>query len=458
MERALLVQVLPAASAPPADRGPAGARRPGRERRGDRRRRRHRRRHPDREPQPPVRHRALPGRGHGRGRDPPRHLHHGCAPTGRHGSALLRAPGRRRPATLARRGCGERDLGLRQLRRGADGGRGADLRPLLRAEPARQRALHGRAARRAPGSRHRVGPGQSRRAARLQHRARRHRGRQRARLGRVQRRRRGGRRRHQAPERAGGRPLRGEAAHRGVPRTARHQARGRDPGSRRRRPGLCDQRDRSPGRRRHGRRRDRRAPARGGHGTLGGDDQREPGAHARHRHPRVVARGGRHLRQVGGAGHGRRHGDGARPRRRGAPAYPRRQRRSRPRRRAGRVTLGGRAALRPAPPGARVPPDRAAGRARRLRRRPPRAVARSRLGLPPVRPPAVLEHRGGSRRGRGAPAAGGPGVARLGAGRRADDRFQPPRLPRWTRGRAPRSPSPRPSPTWRAWVRRRPPS
>ena len=96
VERALLVQVLPAAPAPPADRGPAGARRPGRERRGDRRRRRHRRRHPDREPQPPVGHRALPGRRHRGGRDPARHLHHGRAPAGRHGPALLRAA-RRRP-------------------------------------------------------------------------------------------------------------------------------------------------------------------------------------------------------------------------------------------------------------------------------------------------------------------------------------------------------------------------
>ena len=183
-----------------------------------------------------------------------------------------------------------------------------------------------------------------------------------------------------------------------------------NPGSRRRRPGVRDQRDRGPGRRRHGRRRDRGAPAGGGHGALGGDDQREPGAHARHRHARVVAGGGGHLRQVGGAGHGRRHGDGARPRRRGAPAHPRRERGPRARRRAGRVAFGGRAALRPSPPGARVPPQRAAGRARRLRRRPPRAAARSRLGLPPVRPPAVLEHGGGPRRDAALLRLAGPGL------------------------------------------------
>ena len=45
---------------------------------------------------------------------------------------------------------------------------------------------------------------------------------------------------------------------------------------------------------------------------MGGDDEREPGAHAGHRHPRVVAGGGRHLRQVGGAGH-RRSGRSPRP-------------------------------------------------------------------------------------------------------------------------------------------------
>ena len=61
---ALLVQVVPDPPAPPAHRGAARAGRPGRGRRGGRRRRRHRGRLPHREPQPPVRHRALPGRRH----------------------------------------------------------------------------------------------------------------------------------------------------------------------------------------------------------------------------------------------------------------------------------------------------------------------------------------------------------------------------------------------------------
>ena len=101
----------------------------------------------------------------GRGRHPARHLHHGGAAARRHGPALLRAA-RRRPPALAGRGRRERDLGLRQLGRGADRRRRADLRPLLRPEPARQRALHGRPPRRSAGARHRLGPGQPGRAAR----------------------------------------------------------------------------------------------------------------------------------------------------------------------------------------------------------------------------------------------------------------------------------------------------
>ena len=80
---------------------------PGRERRRRRRRRRHRGRHPHREPQPPLGHRAPPGRGDRRGRDPARHLHHGRPPAGRHGPALLRRA-RRRPPALAGRGRGRR--------------------------------------------------------------------------------------------------------------------------------------------------------------------------------------------------------------------------------------------------------------------------------------------------------------------------------------------------------------
>ena len=96
-----------------ADRGAMGAGRPGRERRRGRRGRRDRRGHPHREPQPPVRHRALPGRGHGGGRHPPRHLHHGRPAHRADGPAPLR-PARRRPQPLDRRGRRQRHLGLRQ--------------------------------------------------------------------------------------------------------------------------------------------------------------------------------------------------------------------------------------------------------------------------------------------------------------------------------------------------------
>ena len=121
----------------------------------------------------------------------------------------------------------------------------------------------------------------------------------------------------------------------------------------------------------HGRRRVGGAPARGGHGALGGDDQREPGAHAGHRHARVVAGGGGHLRQVGGAGHRRRHGHRTRARRGWSPAHPRRDGRSRAGRRPGRVALRRRAALRPPAPGTGAAP-----RPRRPRR-PPTAPATS---------------------------------------------------------------------------------
>ena len=93
-------------------------------------------------------------------------------------------------------------------------------------------------------------------------------------------------RRGQAPERAGGRPLRGEAADRGLPGAARRRPGGRHPGPRRRRPDLRHQRDGVAGRRGHGRRRHRHPAARAGHGALRDPDQRVPGAHAGHRRAR----------------------------------------------------------------------------------------------------------------------------------------------------------------------------
>ena len=316
VERALLLQVVAAPPAAPAHRGPAGAGRPGRERRGDRRRRRHRGGHPHREPQPPLGHRALPGRGHRGGRDPARHLHHGRAAAGGDGPALLRAA-RRRPPALAGRGRGERHLGLRQLRRRAHRGRRADLRPLLRPEPARQRALHGRAARtsawcsasrraratwpccsaRAPGATASAGSACWPRPASAATTA-------------------GAADDTKRPSVQVGDPFEEKRLIEACLELLDTQAGRRDPGPRRRRPGLRHERDGRARRRRHGRRRRRGAPARGGHGALGGDDEREPGAHAGHRHPRVVAGGGGHLRQVGGAGHRHRHGHRARSRRR----------------------------------------------------------------------------------------------------------------------------------------------
>ena len=108
----------------------------------------------------------------------------------------------------------------------------------------------------------------------------------RAGLGRLRRRR--GRRR-QATERAGRRPVRGEAADRGLPRAARRRPRRRHPGPRRRRPDLRHQRDGQPRRHGHGRRRLRRAPPRAGHGAVRGHDLREPGADAGHRRARATS-------------------------------------------------------------------------------------------------------------------------------------------------------------------------
>ena len=68
---------------------------PGRGRGRDRRRRRHRGRGPHREPQPPVGGRALPGRGHRRRRHHPRHLLDGRPPDRADGPAALRAARRR---------------------------------------------------------------------------------------------------------------------------------------------------------------------------------------------------------------------------------------------------------------------------------------------------------------------------------------------------------------------------
>ena len=289
----------------------------------------------------------------------PRHLHHGGTAVGGDGPALLRAT-RRRPPALAGRGGGQRDLRLRQLRRRAHRRRRADLRPLLRPEPARQRALHGRPPDRAARARHRVGPGQPGRAARFEH----------------------------GRDGIGGVSVLASAGfsgdEEGADDTKRPSVQVGDPFEEKRLieaclelldtklvvgiqdlggAGLACATSETAGRGGVGMDVDVAAVPRREEGmdAVGGDDEREPGAHARHRDPGVVAGGGGHLRQVGGAGHRHRHGHRARSRRRRSPAHPRRQGRPRAGRRAGRLALRRRAALRP--PAARA--DAPAGRATR---------------------------------------------------------------------------------------------
>ena len=140
--------------------------------------------------------------------------------------------------------------------------------PTLRGQPARQRdgdrAARGAALTRAAAP----GPGQSRRAVRLDDGPRRDR--------------RGERPRHRRrstddepskrPERPGRRPVRREAADRGVARADRARARRRPPGPRRRRDHLRDLRDGRPGRDRDADRPRRDPAARAGHGPVRGDD------------------------------------------------------------------------------------------------------------------------------------------------------------------------------------------
>ena len=197
-------------------------------------------------------------------------------------------------------------------------------------------------------------------------------------------------------------------------------------------------------RRRHGRRRLGGAPARGGHGALGGDDEREPGAHAGHRHTRVVAGGGGHLRQVGGAGDGHRHGDAPDPDGGGRLRIRDGLRRPRAGRRAGGVAVRRRAALRPPAPGARRP-----GRPRRPRRRPTAPATSSPCCARRAGSTASTTTSSSSTRWRArAPtprcsAWPGPGCPRSARGVAADDRLQPAGLRARPAGAAPRSSWPR---------------
>ena len=91
VERALLLQVLARPPQAPADQERPRRAGAGRKRRHHRRRRRLGLRLQDRVAQPPLVHRALPGRGHRSRRHSPRHLHHERAPARGDGFAALRA-------------------------------------------------------------------------------------------------------------------------------------------------------------------------------------------------------------------------------------------------------------------------------------------------------------------------------------------------------------------------------
>ena len=210
-----------------------GAGRPGRERRRGRRRRRHRRRHPHREPQPPVGHRALPGRGHRRRRHPPRHLHHGRPAHRPDGSAALR-PARRRPQPVDRRRGGQRHLRLRQLGRRArrSAARSSSTRPTRATRSSTCCAS-------ACCPTDRLVLGQATGVGNLAVLLGSTTGRDG--IGGVSVLASAGFGDDEAdaakrPERAGRRPVRGEAPDRGVPRAARRRAGRRHPGPRRRRP------------------------------------------------------------------------------------------------------------------------------------------------------------------------------------------------------------------------------
>ena len=262
----------------------------------------------DREPQPPVVHRAVPGRGDRGRRHPPRHLHDGRPAHRAPRLAPLRTGRRAGHAVPPRRGR-RRDLPLRQLLRVPDGrGRGG-LRAGVRAEPAGQRPVPG------PGAEGRDLPGAGRRGGehvplrRRQDGPRRHPRRDhgvgglRRDLGRA------------ATDRPGRRPVHREAPPRGVSRGVPDRRGGGDPGHGRGRPGLLPLRDARAGgdRRRRGAR--PRAPARAGDDALRDPPVGVPGADAARRRARPRGRGPAGLPEVG-AGRGP---DRARHRRRRAP-------------------------------------------------------------------------------------------------------------------------------------------
>ena len=120
---------------------------PGRECRRDRHRRRRCRHLQDGKPQPSVLHRALSGRGDGRGRHHARRLHHGRAPhRDDERAALRRARSSQDPASRVRRRLRHRRLW--QLHGRADGGRRSEFPPLLQRQHPGQRDVRGACAHR----------------------------------------------------------------------------------------------------------------------------------------------------------------------------------------------------------------------------------------------------------------------------------------------------------------------
>ena len=263
----------------------------------------------------------------------------------------------------------------------------------------------------------------------------------------------------QAAQRAGRRPVRGEAAHRGLPRPARRRPRRRHPGPRRRRPHLRHQRDGVARRRGHGRRRHRRAPPRGGHGAVRGHDQRSPRSGCSpSSSPRTSTR-------CSASASGGRCGP---PSSAGSPSPTRRRRR----RACASSTAStarcwptcpastparGRPALRP-PAGRAGRPGRRGDAARRRPGLPAGADAgadaarparRHHVGVVAVRPPAVPQHRRGPRRRRRRAAPEAPDHRRRHRPRpRPHHRRQPPLVRRRPAAGHGARPSPSRCSTW----------
>ena len=315
---------------------------PGRERRRRGHRRRPRRRVQDGVPQPSVLHRALPGRGDRRGRDPARRLHDGRAADGLAQLPALRAA--RRAAHEAPRGRRRaRDRRLRQLHRHPDARRRDDLPRGLRRQHPRQRHERRHREERSHLPRPRRGRRQPGRLRRLEDGPRRHPRRDDGLRG-V----RGGRGEPEAADRAGRRSVHREAADGGLPRALPDRRRHRHPGHGSGGPDVVVLRDGRPRRERRRARPLEGAGPRDRHDSLRDHALGVPGADAPRRPARPPRRGLPDLPEVGA----RRRRD--RDRDRLGPRRPllRGKDRGRP---AGRAALRSRSLLRPAARGARRP-------------------------------------------------------------------------------------------------------